>query len=142
MSASFENDPEFNDAIPKKGPERRFTLVKLLAVLGIIVLLIMLLLPATRSARPAARRAQCTNNLKQIALALHNHEDAYQALPPAHTVDAQGRPWPTTKLDHAGGTNACFVAGNVMFLKAATPASVRRALMSIAGNDKAAADEW
>ncbi len=103
MSANFENDPEFNDAIPKKSPGPRFTLVKLLAVLGIIAFLIMLLLPATRSARPAARRAQCTNNLKQIALALHNYEYAYQALPPAHTVDPQGRPlhsWRTLILPY------------------------------------------
>jgi hypothetical protein len=49
---------------------------------------------------------------------------------------------PTTKLDHAGGMNACFVAGNVAFLKAATPANVRRALMSISGNDNAVVNEW
>jgi type II secretory pathway pseudopilin PulG len=91
MSADFEKDPEFQDAIPKPRPRRGNRLLELLVVMGIIALLIALLLPATRTARPAARRAQCVNNLKQIALALHNYEQAYKALPPAYTVDANGR---------------------------------------------------
>jgi prepilin-type processing-associated H-X9-DG protein len=49
---------------------------------------------------------------------------------------------PTAKLHHTGGTNACFVDGRVPFLKANTPAKVRRALMSIAGNDNEIAKEW
>ena len=49
---------------------------------------------------------------------------------------------PTTKLHHAGGMNACFVDGSVRFLKANTPAKVRRALMSISGNDDEVAEEW
>ena len=49
---------------------------------------------------------------------------------------------PTTKLHHAGGMNACFVDGSVRFLKASTPAAVRRALMSISGNDDEVANEW
>jgi type II secretory pathway pseudopilin PulG len=255
MSASFENDPEFNDLIPKPSSGRGFSILRVLVILGIIALVIALLLPAGRSARPAAFRAWCTNNLKQIALALHNYEEVYKVLPPAYTVDAQGRPlhswrtlilpyleeetlyrtidlskpwndpanakaretivdvfrcpvpgglpntttylaiaapngcfmpteprrlaeitdphestlmvieageenavpWmapvdadeplvlsigPTTKLDHAGGTNACFVAGNVMFLKASTPAAVRRALISISGKENVGNDEY
>lgn len=63
-----------------------------LAVAIIGGLLFALLLPATRSARPAARRTACMNNLKQIALALHNYHDTYDALPPAYTVDADGKP--------------------------------------------------
>jgi prepilin-type processing-associated H-X9-DG protein len=256
MSASFQNDPEFHDAIAKRSPRRRNRLLEFLVILGIIGLLVALLLPAVRTARPAAIRAQCTNNLKQIALALHNYEQAHKVLPPPYTVDASDRPlhswrtlilpyleqeslyrtidlakpwndpanakalgtfvgvfccygavrptnntttylaivspngcffpgqsrslseikdgtsntlmvietgeenavpWmapvdadeslvmrlgPTTKLHHPGGTNACFVDGSVRFLKASTPGKLRRALMTISGNDNPEGDEY
>ena len=67
-----------------------FTLIELLVVIAIIGILLALLLPAVQAAREAARRASCKNNLKQVALALHNYHDTLRCFPPSN---ARGHSW-------------------------------------------------
>jgi prepilin-type N-terminal cleavage/methylation domain-containing protein len=105
-----------------------FTLIELLVVIAIIAVLIALLLPAVQQAREAARRTQCRNNLKQMGLALHNYESAFNCFPPGYmgtttncamirnavvppppatpsTVVAQGWGWGTFILPYIDQTN-------------------------------------
>ncbi|MBB3204289.1 prepilin-type processing-associated H-X9-DG protein [Rhodopirellula rubra] len=88
---------------PKKN--RTLLIVALIAVATLPVMCVCagLLLPAVQAAREAARRMSCSNNIKQIGLAMHNYHMAYDSLPPAYTVDANGKPlhsWRTLLLPY------------------------------------------
>ncbi|MEO1497403.1 MAG: DUF1559 domain-containing protein [Planctomycetota bacterium] len=77
-----------------------FTLVELLVVIAIIGILVAMLLPAVQSAREAARRSQCTNKQKQIALAFHNYASAYESFPASNGEDAGTPGWYATILPY------------------------------------------
>jgi prepilin-type N-terminal cleavage/methylation domain-containing protein len=104
---------KLNALLRTDGRLRGFTLVELLVVIAIIGILVALLLPAIQAAREAARRAQCQNNLKNVALAVLNYESAKKTLPMGTVfpnVNKYGAPVPTIQ------SNTDFTASWVVFV--------------------------
>jgi len=104
MSINPYDSPETAGRPAERPPAKRgLRLIDLLAVIVIIGIGISLLLPNVRTSREAARRMSCSNNLKQIGIALRNYEEECHCLPPACTVDATGKPlhsWRTLILPY------------------------------------------
>ena len=91
VSESYAAESVDSEALPlERGSKRSFYLVELAVVIFIIVIIAGLLMPGESSPRGAARRMKCSNNLKQLAFAMHNYERFYGSFPPAYTVDAKG----------------------------------------------------
>src|ERR1043165_9422615 len=92
--AAQEQEGEMQRTAIRPTRPQGFTLVELLVVIAIIGVLVALLLPAVQAAREAARRMQCSNNIKQIALAMHNYSSAAKAFPFGGRTNSSPTPFP------------------------------------------------
>ena len=104
--------------MPSLNQRKGFTLVELLVVIAIIAILVGLLLPAVQKVREAANRMMCMNNLKQLALAVHNYETSNEMMPRYHDPDPQRSSWMIQLLPYIEQGNFASIFG-----KAAQPAT-------------------
>lgn len=105
MTANPYQSPENESNLPMEPADWRGSALRIVMLLGLLGLLLLMFMPRwpLGGARESARRAGCMNNLHNIALALHNYESVYRSLPPAYTVDAEGKPlhsWRTLILPY------------------------------------------
>ena len=90
MTVNPYESPEPTPLAVNAVKQKRFSLLEIIVVIGIVGVLAALILPATRSAKQAGSRTLCMNNIKMITLALLSYADDHHAFPPAYTIDANG----------------------------------------------------